>query len=118
MAKTTELTPLTDAQISKLQDESLGLGDSQFTAHNIDARTAPELTARLGATLAYRHYPLYAREAERIWSRLREASERRGEGAEALARYRRHLYVLRGNPAARTKASIEIDLQKIEDCLT
>ena len=119
MATTTELTPLTDAQVSRMQDASLGLGVSQFTEHNIDARTAPELTARLGATLAYRHYPLYGREAERIWDRLREAAAKReGQGQGALARYRKRLYAERGAKAGdRQAAAVESDLERTESCL-
>ena len=117
MAEPTELKPLTEAQISRIQGESLGLGVSQFTEHSIDARTAPELTARLGATLGVRHYPLFQREAERIWGRLREATAH-GHGEGALARYRKRLYGERANTgsAAKRRAAIESDLERIEDC--
>ena len=97
MTESTNLPPLRDAQVSRMVDLSGGLGVSAFTEHSIDARTPPELVDRLYATLAYRQYPLYAREADRIFERIRERAKHvRG----SLARYRKRLYKERAAAAS------------------
>lgn len=121
--------PLTDGQVARIQSNSLGLGISHFTEANIDARRPEELTARLFATLEFRHYPTYSREAERIFERLREQPK---QSAGALARYRKQLYRQRAARAAVSAAltsaapdgkpltrgdAIDLDLKQVEDCL-
>ena len=122
MTGETTLPPLTDSQVARIQSNSLGLGVSHFSEANIDARPPAELTARLYATLYFREYPLYRREADRIFERLRE-NPKAAQGP--LAQYRRRLYGERGAVAAlgaaigglplRRRKAIDLDLEKVED---